>query len=143
MFVIFRPHEPQKEEEIPEKPSKDGKTLSKEESDAETKAKQEASLALNRENLIKCLGKLTKESLAKGKDQFDTAWAKFQEVLDKLPEEDKNKPLKPLPVSLSQSDWCIEKMKTSLYLVATPSQRPADYCDTLGKIRCILYSLEN
>lgn len=99
-MIYCRPNEPaEKAEEIPEKPSKDGKVASKEDKTAEEKAKQEANLLATQENLKKALSKLTKESLARGRPLIEDAFVKFQAAIDQLPEEDKNKPLKPLPVS--------------------------------------------
>ncbi len=44
------------------------------------------------------LARLTPEGLAKGEPMFQKAWAKFQEAIDMLPEDEKNKPLKPQQV---------------------------------------------
>lgn len=94
-----RPNEPaEKQEDILEKPSKDGSVLSKEEKEAEQKARNEANMAANQENVKKALARLTKEGVAKGKQYFDAAWKQFQEAMDQMPEEQKNKPLKPVPV---------------------------------------------
>ena len=55
-------------------------------------------MAANQENVKKALARLTKEGVAKGKQYFDAAWKQFQEAMDQMPEEQKNKPLKPVPV---------------------------------------------
>ena len=77
--------------------SKSDKTT-KEKKEAEEAAKQAASQAANQESLKIALGKLTKEKLGQGEPLFQKAWAKFQEAIDMLPEEEKNKPLKPQQV---------------------------------------------
>jgi hypothetical protein len=75
-----------------------GDKSAKEAKDAEEAAKQAASQAANQESLKVALGRLTKESLAKGHPMFEKSWAKFQEAIDMLPEDEKNKPLKPQQV---------------------------------------------
>lgn len=70
----------------------------KETKEAEEAAKQAANQAATQESLKIALGKLTKEKLAKGEPLFQKAWAKFQEAIDMLPEDEKNKPLKPQQV---------------------------------------------
>lgn len=77
-----------------------GDKSAKEKKEAEEAAKQAASQAANQESLKAALSKLTKDSLAKGEPMFKKAWAKFQEAIDMLPEEEKNKPLKPQQVLL-------------------------------------------
>lgn len=76
-----------------------GDKSAKESKEAEEAAKQAASQAANQASLKAALAKLTKENLAKGEPLFQKAWEKFQEAIDLLPEEEKNKPLKPQQVS--------------------------------------------
>lgn len=73
----------------------------KEKKEAEEAAKQAATQAANQESLKAALAKLTKDSLARGEPLFQKAWAKFQEAIDMLPEEERNKPLKPQQVTES------------------------------------------
>jgi len=72
-----------------------GDKTAKQAKEAEEAARQEASQAANQESLKAALGRLTAEGLGRGEPMFQKAWAKFQEAIDMLPEEEKNKPLKP------------------------------------------------
>ena len=71
-----------------------GDKPAKEKKEAEEAAKQAANQAATQESWKVALSKLTKEKLARGEPLFQKTWAKFQEAIDMLPEEEKNKPLK-------------------------------------------------
>lgn len=94
-----RPDQPaDKQLDLPDAAVSKGDKPAKEKKEAEEAAKQAANQAATAESLRVALGKLTKEKLAKGEPLFQKTWAKFQEAIDMLPEEEKNKPLKPQQV---------------------------------------------
>ena len=90
-----RPDQPaDKQLDVPDATVSKGDKPAKEKKEAEEAAKQAANQAATQESLKVALSKLTKEKLAKGEPLFQKTWAKFQEAIDMLPEEEKNKPLK-------------------------------------------------
>ncbi|BDA44746.1 probable protein CLMP1 [Coccomyxa sp. Obi] len=93
----------------PPTPSEEPAEGAEKKSEAELQAAQEATNKEQQAVLKAALGKITAEKLKVAQPFFDRTWAKFQEALDQLPEEDKGKKLKPVqegqPVEDENNPW--------------------------------------